>query len=75
MVPDYFLKLDEMFVQGPVIVMLGTAEGAYTASDTLHPENRWATSVAIRALIENALVAEWRIYADNEPIRKLMAKG
>src|SRR5208282_3806703 len=28
--------------------------------------------LAIRALIENGSVAEWRVYADNEPMRRLM---
>ncbi|MGA9583930.1 MAG: hypothetical protein WBQ95_01315 [Terracidiphilus sp.] len=41
----------------------------------MNPENRWKTPIAIRALIEDGLVAEWRVYADNEPIRKVMASG
>jgi hypothetical protein len=36
----------------------------------LKPENRWQTPAAIRALIEDGKVAEWRVYADNEPIRQ-----
>jgi len=26
----------------------------------------------VRAVIEGGLVAEWRVYADNEPMRRLM---
>ena len=42
---------------------------------SLNPENRWQTPVAIRASVEDGLVAEWRVYADNEPIRKVMSSG
>ena len=38
----------------------------------LKPENHWQTPLAIRAFIEDGLVAEWRVYADNEPRRQLM---
>jgi ketosteroid isomerase-like protein len=74
MVPDYTLAIDEYYPADPVVIMLGNASGTYTPDGRLHPENRWQTAVAIRALIEDGLVAEWRVYADNEPIRKLIAK-
>jgi hypothetical protein len=38
----------------------------------LKPENHWQTPLAIRAFIENGLIAEWRAYADNEPMRQMM---
>jgi hypothetical protein len=41
----------------------------------LNPENAWKTPVAFRALVENDRVAEWRVYADNEPLRELMRKN
>jgi len=34
--------------------------------------NHWQTPAAVRALIEHDKVAEWTVFADNEPIRKLM---
>jgi ketosteroid isomerase-like protein len=74
MVPDYTLAIDEYYPADPVVIMLGVASGTYTPDGRLRPENRWQTTVAIRALIEDGRVAEWRVYADNEPIRKLMAK-
>lgn len=79
MVPDYSIAVEEHYPAGatsdadPVVIMLGIASGTYTRDGKLHPENRWQTPIAIRALIEDGLVAEWRIYADNEPMRKLMA--
>lgn len=41
----------------------------------LNPENAWQTPIALRAQIEGGRVAEWRVYADNEPIRELMRKS
>jgi ketosteroid isomerase-like protein len=75
MVPDYTVAIEETYANGPVVVMLGVAEGTYSRDGKLHPENRWQTPVAIRAYVEEGLVAEWRVYADNEPIRKVMASG
>lgn len=75
MVPDYAVAIEEFYPSDPVVVMLGLASGTYSRNGRLHPENRWQTPVAIRALIEDGLVAEWRVYADDEPIRKVIATG
>ena len=75
MVPDYTIVIDETFVDGAAVVMLGTAQGTYSANGVLRPENKWSTPGAWRGLIRGSLVAEWRIYADNEPIRQIMARN
>jgi hypothetical protein len=78
MVPDYSIAIEEYYPSNltadsdPVVIMLGVASGTYTNDGKVHPENHWQTPIAIRALIEDGLVAEWRVYADNEPMRKLM---
>ena len=41
----------------------------------LNPENEWKTPAAFRVLVEDGRVAEWRVYADNEPIREVMKKN
>ncbi len=84
MVPDYTLTIDETYAQGAV-VMLRTAHGTYspafetvqrtgmpTPGGTSKDAQRWETPAAVRALVEDGKVAEWRVYADNEPLRKLM---
>lgn len=73
MVPDYAVAIEEYYPADPVVIMLGIASGTYTRDGQLNPENRWQTPVAIRALIEEGMVAEWRVYADNDPVRKIMA--
>lgn len=85
MVPDYSLSIDETYAQDSAVVMLGTASGTYshafeTVQQTGMPTpdgsskwaKQWQTPAAVRALIEDGKVAEWRVYADNEPLRKLM---
>jgi ketosteroid isomerase-like protein len=73
MVPDYSIAIEEFYQGDSVVVMLGMASGTFTNDGKLDPANRWQTPIAIRASIDDGLVAEWRVYADNEPIRKLMA--
>ena len=75
MVPDYSVAIEEIYPSDPVVIMIGMAQGTYSRDGKLNPENRWQTPVAIRALVEDGLVAEWRVYADNEPLRKLLASG
>jgi uncharacterized protein (TIGR02246 family) len=74
MVPDYSVAVEETCGDGSVVVLLGVGQGTYAPDGRLTAENRWQTPVAIRAAIEDDKVAEWRVYADNEPMRKLMAK-
>jgi uncharacterized protein (TIGR02246 family) len=74
MVPDYTVAIEETYRDGPVVVMLGTAQGTYSSDSSANPENRWQTPTVFRALIEEGRIAEWRVYCDNEPIRQKMAK-
>ena len=73
MVPDYSVDVEETFVSGSAVMILGVARGTLSLDGELHPENRWHTPLAMRATVEECLIAEWRIFADNEPIRRLMA--
>lgn len=75
MVPDYAIHVEETFENGVIVVLLGMASGTYAKDGQVRPENSWQTPAAWRAQIEGDKVSEWRVYADNEPIRKLMAKG
>jgi len=73
-VPDYTIVIEETFVDAAETVMLGTAGGTYSMDGVLLPENKWSTPAAFRALTRGPLVAEWRVYADNEPIRQIIAR-
>ncbi len=75
MVPDYTIAIEEVHGDASIVVMFGQAGGTYAPSGELQPENRWKTPAAFRARIEAGKVAEWRVYADNEPIRQLMVRN
>ena len=49
-----------------------TESAIATADGAPKVENRWKTPVALRAAVEDGLIAEWQVYADNEPIREKM---
>jgi len=36
------------------------------------PENFWEVPAAWRAVVRSNLIAAWHVYADNQPLRKLM---
>jgi len=74
MVPDYSLAIDEFYVNGAAVVMLGWAQGTYSKDGSLKEENRWRAPAAIRAMVEDGLIAGWQVFADNEPIRAKMRK-
>ena len=74
MVPDYTITVEEIHCDGPVVAMFGTAQGTYAVDGRLLAENRWQTPAAFRAQVEHGKVAEWRVYADNEPIRQIIAR-
>src|SRR5262249_50557716 len=64
MVPDYTITVSEAVASGPGGLMVGTAQGTFTADGKLKPENKWQTPAAWRATIAGDHVAEWRVYAD-----------
>jgi hypothetical protein len=74
-VPDYKLEISHGFVatDGATEVMLvGLASGSYQSKGIRRPNSSWSTPAALRAAVRNDKVAEWQVYADNEPIRQQM---
>ncbi len=75
MVPDYQVEVERSFSDGPDVILVGVARGTYTADGRLSKVNAWATPAAWRARIGGALLEEWQVYADNEPIRRCIARA
>lgn len=71
-VPDFEMVVDETYVAGNVVVLVGHAQGTYAVEGKLPPGNQWQTPAVWRALIRWGLVAEWSVCANNEPLRRLM---
>jgi ketosteroid isomerase-like protein len=75
MVPDYAIDVERVFVDGSEVVVLGTARGTYTRDGTLRDSDAWKTPGGWMARVRRGEIIEWRVYADNEPIRRRMREG
>jgi len=72
-VPDYWVRVDRKVPDGSALILIGTAGGTYVPNGgAMKAENKWETPAVWRAVIQNGKVLEWRIFADNEPIRARM---
>jgi ketosteroid isomerase-like protein len=72
MVPDYRIHADEFFQTRERLAILGTASGTYAGDGAKSADKFWQVPAAWRAVVHGGLIAEWRVYADNHPLRKLM---
>jgi ketosteroid isomerase-like protein len=72
MFPDYHMDIRETFQSGPVVAMIGTASGTFVVNGELHAQNRWKIPAAWRAMVDHQHVVHWQVFADNEPVWKLM---
>lgn len=70
--PDYFMEIVEVFYQGNVVMLTGTASGTYCPNAQLIAPNHWQMPAAWRAEIINGAVQQWQVYADNEPVRQII---
>jgi ketosteroid isomerase-like protein len=70
--PDYSIKVDDTLSNRNVVALFGIAEGTYSEKGTLVPDAHWKIPAAWKAVVRNQRVSEWRVYADNEPVRKVM---
>jgi len=55
--------------------VFGAAGGTIAKKGKLPDENKWRTCAAWLAVVENGLVKEWRVYADNKPVYDILAKS
>lgn len=72
MVPDYRIQVTQVLATGSLVALFGWASGTYSTDGKLRRKNRWKTPAAWTARVKRARVLEWRVYADNEPIRRVM---
>jgi ketosteroid isomerase-like protein len=73
MVPDYWIKVEETVADENTVILFGSAGGTYVPNGgKVVDENQWETAAAWRAVVRDGKVVEWRIYADNEPVREKM---
>jgi ketosteroid isomerase-like protein len=70
--PDYSIKVDNALSNGNVVALFGTAQGTYSAKGNLPREAHWEIPAAWKAVVRGGRIYEWRVYADNEPVWKIM---
>jgi ketosteroid isomerase-like protein len=73
--PDYWISQKEILANGNVVAVFGEAGGTVARRGELPPENKWSTPAAWLAVVENGLVKEWRVYADNKPVYDIIANS
>jgi ketosteroid isomerase-like protein len=72
MVPDYHIDIARSFLDGAEVALFGSAGGTYGRDGQLNAADAWQAPAAWRVIVRDGLVAEWQVYADNEPIRQRM---
>jgi hypothetical protein len=73
--PDYWVSCEKICSDGNVVAVFGSAGGTIAANGKLPPENKWRIPAAWLAVVENGLVKEWRVYADNKPVYEIMGRS
>lgn len=73
LVTDYQVHAVEFFQTQDRLAVFGNASGRYTGGAAAK-ETFWEVPAAWRAVVQDGLIAEWRVYADNQPLRKLMGE-
>jgi len=70
--PDYQMTVNDTVVNDQLVAMFGIARGTYFSDGKLVKENRWEIPAAWRATVRDGLMVEWRVYADNSPVLRIM---
>ena len=56
----------------PGTARLYSTQHRTSVDSALGPNGFWEVPAAWRAVVQDGKIAEWRVYADNQPLRKLM---
>ena len=69
--PDYLIEIENILENGDNVGIFGTASGSYVTSGNQRSE--WKIPAAWRAVIRKEKVKHWQVYADNEPVWKILS--
>ena len=64
MFPDYRIEIESAAVEGDVVAAFGWASGSFHGD----PAKSWKFPAAFRGAVQGGRIAEWRVYADVEPM-------
>jgi ketosteroid isomerase-like protein len=72
--PDYAISHEDVLGSGQIVLLTGSARGTYSVGGNLPTENHWEIPTAWKAVVRNDQIAEWHVFADNQPVRKIMGQ-
>ncbi len=73
LIPDYQVSISETMQTADSVGLFGIARSTYAVKGKLLEENKWEIPAAWRAVVRGNQILEWQVYADNEPVRRIMA--
>jgi ketosteroid isomerase-like protein len=73
MIPDFAIELVSIMSDGQIVGLFGRSRGTFSPDGMLSERNRWEMPSAWRAVVRGQHIAEWQVFADNEPVRQIMA--
>lgn len=72
--PDYNLVIKDIIAKNGMVAVFGTARGTLAAGGRILAENKFEIPASWTATVEKGKISKWRVYADNQPVRKLIEK-
>ncbi|MCI0449695.1 MAG: Type 1 glutamine amidotransferase-like domain-containing protein [Chlorobi bacterium] len=72
--PDYTVQIRDIISKNGMVAVFGTAKGTLATGGRLLDENKFEIPASWTAVVKDGKIAKWRVYADNEPVRKLIEK-
>jgi peptidase E/ketosteroid isomerase-like protein len=72
--PDYTVQIKDIISKNGMVAVFGTAKGTLATGGRLLEENKFEIPASWTAVVKDGKIAKWRVYADNEPVRKLIEK-
>ncbi len=75
MFPDYRIDIRGVATAAGTVVLTGVASGTFVGGRRPLSERRWSIPAAWRCRVVRGKVAEWQVFADNDPVRRILAVG
>ncbi len=72
--PDYAVEIKDMISRNGTVALFGKAKGTLATDGKILEENKFEIPASWTALVKEGKITKWRVYADNEQVRKLISK-
>ena len=72
--PDYTVQVKDIISKNGMVAVFGTAKGTLATDGRILDENKFEIPASWTAIVKDGKIQKWRVYADNEPVRKLIKK-